>query len=561
MFPLALIRHENPELFFAVVAPVGADLDKVCEHLSGALQKFDYRLEQIRVISLLKKFESPRFLQNEPANEYEKVKGRMDAGDEFRNLVQRDDALALLALYNVWESRQKFHSDSDMEPVKAALTPVYRQAFLFRSLKRPEEVTALRRIYGSNLITIGVHCAREQRVQNLSERIARSIYRTQAEKYRDKAEELVLRDEADETKAHGQRLRSAFSMADVFLDASDAKVLTEDIERFLNLLFGKPVITPTKAEVGMAHAHVAAVKSAEMGRQVGSAIINDLGHVIAMGSNEVPRQGGGTYWERETPDFRDWQKGKDSSDEFKRASLGELLDSFSKNGKLAAKFAKKSTASQIEEVLPQLKQTRYMQLIEFVRAVHAEMGALMDAAIRGVSVRNCTMYVTTFPCHECARHIIAAGIGKVFYIEPYAKSLAVELHEDALQLDSDSEPGKVPFLPFLGIAPRAYSNLFVMPDRKKEDGTVIDWNERSANPRVSGSFWSYVQYEKEDVDILEETFQKKGLKLNQQGRNDRVRKAKNRSGRSAKRRATVAALAKKRRSPRAESKSHNSARN
>jgi len=546
MFEFNLIRHKNPELFFAVVAPVGADLDKLCQHLTRALLKFDYALEPIHVISLLKRISRPKYLQNEAPNEYRRIKGRMDAGDKFREKVQRDDALALLSLHKVWEFRQNSHSK--LVPDKAALTPVHRQAFLFRSLKRPEEVTALRRIYGSNLIVIGLHCARERRVQNLSERIARSAYRTQAEQYRDKAEQLVLRDEADESKAHGQRLRSAFSMADVFLDSSDSKVLTEDLERFLNLLFGKPVITPTKSEVGMAHAYIAAMRSAEMGRQVGAAIVNDVGHVIAAGSNEVPRYGGGTYWERESPDFRDWQKGKDSSDEFKRASLGELLDIFSRKAKLAGNFARRETSAQIEEVLPLLRQTRYMQLIEFVRAVHGEMSALMDAAMRGVSVRGCTMYVTTFPCHECARHIIASGISKVYYIEPYAKSLAMELHDDAIQLDAETESRKVPFLPFLGVAPRAYNQLFSMSRRKNRDGTVISWDERSANPRVSGSFWSYVQYEKEDVNILDETFHQKGVKLQLPERETRDRKTKSRNGRSSKRRSTMARVATKRRS-------------
>src|SRR6266576_1268302 len=32
-----------------------------------------------------------------------------------------------------------------------------RQAYLFRSLKRPEEVSALRRIYASNLVVLGIH--------------------------------------------------------------------------------------------------------------------------------------------------------------------------------------------------------------------------------------------------------------------------------------------------------------------------------------------------------------------------------------------------------------------
>ena len=104
--------------------------------------------------------------------------------------------------------------------------------------------------------------------------------------FRDKAEELVIRDESDETRKHGQRLRQAFGMSDVFLDAGDAKRLSHDLDRFLDLLFGKPVITPTKDEVGMAHAYLAAMRSSELGRQVGAAICDQQGNLIAIGTNE-----------------------------------------------------------------------------------------------------------------------------------------------------------------------------------------------------------------------------------------------------------------------------------
>ena len=69
----------------------------------------------------------------------------MNAGDKFRKETDRDNASALLALDNVRRFRKKQDSDSARIP---------RQAYLFRSLKRPEEVSALRRIYGSNLVVI-----------------------------------------------------------------------------------------------------------------------------------------------------------------------------------------------------------------------------------------------------------------------------------------------------------------------------------------------------------------------------------------------------------------------
>lgn len=63
MFPVNLIRHEKPELFFAVVGPVGADNDSVCDGLARVLNRFRYELHTVRVIEQLKKVKG--FLKNE----------------------------------------------------------------------------------------------------------------------------------------------------------------------------------------------------------------------------------------------------------------------------------------------------------------------------------------------------------------------------------------------------------------------------------------------------------------------------------------------------------------
>lgn len=498
MFPISLIRHKDPELFFAIVAPVGANVERVCDGLEEALKRFNYKLKTIRVIEQLRQFDG--FLDHESGNFDERLENRMNKGDDFRDLAERDDALAFLAVASLVRDR--------------ADKPIQRQGYLFRSLKRPEEVTALRRIYASNLIVIGVHSAREQRVENLAERIAQSRFSAQRDHFRDKAEALILRDESDEEKEHGQRLRKAFAMADFFLDSSDPQTILHDLDRFLNLLFGKPVVTPTPDELGMAYAYTAAMRSAELGRQVGAAIMDSRDNLIAVGTNEVPKAHGGYYWDGDARDGRDWARGFDSSDRFKNASFGELLKVLSSKNMLSPELNDLPTPEQVRRLTPLIKQTRYMQLIEFVRAVHGEMGALVDAASRGVSVLDGTLYVTTFPCHECARNIVAAGIRRVVYIEPYAKSLALELHDNSIQLDGGESPSKIPFVPFLGVAPRNYGTIFfAAPDRKDKEGNVAAWNAAIANPRVSGSFWSYLKYENEDVALLAGKLKSKGLDL------------------------------------------------
>src|SRR5258706_16471732 len=120
MFPVNLIRHKDPELFFAVVAPIGADIERACLELSNALKTFGYKLEPIRVIELLRQFDG--YLNLEPTAEDKKIEGRMNAGDTFRASIGRNDALALLALSSVVRHRGNKKN------------PIARQAYLFRSL-------------------------------------------------------------------------------------------------------------------------------------------------------------------------------------------------------------------------------------------------------------------------------------------------------------------------------------------------------------------------------------------------------------------------------------------
>jgi dCMP deaminase len=53
--------------------------------------------------------------------------------------------------------------------------------------------------------------------------------------------------------------------------------------------------------------------------------------------------------------------------------------------------------------------------------VHAEMNAILFAAKEGVSTNDSDLYVTYSPCLNCAKHIINAGIKKVFFIHMYEK--------------------------------------------------------------------------------------------------------------------------------------------
>ena len=198
------------------------------------------------------------------------------------------------------------------------------------------------------------------------------------------------------------------------------------------------------------------------------------------------------YWPGGEEDHRDFQRGFDAMVEQRDQILAELLGRLKDNGWLADRYQRKSVKDLLHRMLygdqkTVIAKTQILNILEFGRSVHAEMAALMDAARRGVPVRDATMYSTTFPCHMCTRHIIAAGIDRVVYIEPYPKSKARDLYSDSICVDQVTfVKGKVNFEPFVGVAPRQYPRLFEFVNgRKDENGQVTDWKKRGPRPRLS----------------------------------------------------------------------------
>jgi dCMP deaminase len=65
-----------------------------------------------------------------------------------------------------------------------------------------------------------------------------------------------------------------------------------------------------------------------------------------------------------------------------------------------------------------------------IATIHAEMNALLYCAKEGIPVNNCVAYVTHFPCLNCTKSLIQAGIKKIYYKNDYrVDDYAVELLE------------------------------------------------------------------------------------------------------------------------------------
>ncbi|MBL1229541.1 ComE operon protein 2 [Enterococcus sp. BWB1-3] len=63
-----------------------------------------------------------------------------------------------------------------------------------------------------------------------------------------------------------------------------------------------------------------------------------------------------------------------------------------------------------------------------VRTIHAEMNAILQCAKFGIPTDQAEIYVTHFPCLQCTKMILQAGIKKIHYLKDYRNDpYAVEL--------------------------------------------------------------------------------------------------------------------------------------
>lgn len=121
-------------------------------------------------------------------------------------------------------------------------------------------------------------------------------------------------------------------------------------------------------EYFMSVAHLSALRSKDPNTQVGACIVNEDNIIVGMGYNGLP-------------------KGC-SDDEFPWGNVGETLN------------------------------TKYA----FV--VHAELNAILNSY---TSLKGCRIYVSLFPCNECAKAIIQSGISEILYEDDkYAQTDAVK---------------------------------------------------------------------------------------------------------------------------------------
>ena len=121
-------------------------------------------------------------------------------------------------------------------------------------------------------------------------------------------------------------------------------------------------------EYFMGVAKMSALRSKDPNTQVGACIVSNDNKILSMGYNGLPRGC--------------------SDDEFPWAREGAPLDN------------------------------------KYMYTAHSELNAILN--YRGGSLDNAKMYVTLFPCNECAKAIIQAGIKTIVYdCDKYADTASV----------------------------------------------------------------------------------------------------------------------------------------
>lgn len=495
-------KTTSPELFFGLVGATGTDLTQTRIALQDALAAVGYTPH---IIKLSKELQLAWNVKTQ--SEGDRIEKCMDAGDEVR-LQYGLPAVAVLGVHAVRKIR------SGEEPNKLS-------AYIFHQLKHPAEVKALRQIYGESFYLISAYSNSEKRRKALETRLADSQLTPKDRE--EKARSLMQRDLDDAGRNHGQQVRKTFHLADLFVNADNSGETKREIDRFIALIFGDPFKTPYKHEHCMYFAQSAALRSADLGRQVGAAVATKDGDILCVGTNEVPKAGGGQYWADDPEDHRDYTKEVDINERKQRELFEDVLIRLKKGKQLnlSDKQIKELAASVFSNSPPEYMQNaEFLNLIAFYRAVHAETASLLDAARRGVAIKNAIMYVTAFPCHECARHIVAAGIERVIYIEPYPKSLAAEQYQDSIVVDPPSPthkskkkqslPEKVSFTSFVGVAPRIYQKLFTVEKgrRKKPDGSVNEWSADTAKLRYFTDPALYLAQEAVNLKAIDDLFSK-----------------------------------------------------
>lgn len=465
-------KTHTEELIISLCGFIGTDIHGVAETIEKILRvEFNYEVEVIQLSKIIKQHSTIEF---NGVSKYQYKKLLIDEGNRLRK-ENENTILSALAIQKI-----------NFKRIIEKSTPAFqtrRKCYIIDSIKTEDELSLFREVYRDIHYSIGVFSSVEEREKNLSDSPMSD----------DEIGLLINRDSGEDID-NGQNVRDTFILSDFFLrlDGPVNTAVEEKLKRFINLIFGIAVITPTHEETAMYHAASAANNSACLSRQVGAALTDQKGELLSIGWNDVPKAGGGLYQSNQMTsgstslDKRCFNLGSKGcwNDSEKNLISQELLDLLIENKVIAE--------AEREKTFKIIRNSKIKSLVEFSRAIHAEMMAIITGSqTAGKRMVDGTLYITTYPCHNCARHIILAGIKKVYYIEPYRKSLTIKLHHDAIT-EKENHVDKVVILMYDGVSPNRYFDLFKMipNSRKAPTGELLKYDVKNVKPKSTNSLES-----------------------------------------------------------------------
>lgn len=233
------------------------------------------------------------------------------------------------------------------------------------------------------------------------------------------------RDSGDDQPFYGQQVKKCVDLSDIIINNTEKKKdLYSKIEYYLGIISEPGSKLPTEMEINMAQAHFWSLKSTCLSRKVGAVIIKQ-GHTIASGYNDTPTRivevdnkikvikipSCGELWNYCYRDIYKRCMNKEC-----KALITYGLHNCPECGKLVEKDQREAIGKHLD----------------LCRAIHAEERAIMQVAkLGGQSLKDSTIYTTTFPCQLCAKKIIESGITKVLYVDPYPYAEAMNLLQKA----------------------------------------------------------------------------------------------------------------------------------
>ena len=252
----------------------------------------------------------------------------------------------------------------------------------------------------------------------------------------------------EEKKKNGQQVDACVDCSDILIRNNmdiknseyDKSVYFDEKVNYYLQLIKQPMRTyPRIEETYMNMAYSMAAMSKCMQRKVGALITTEDMEIVSLGYNDVPVNS---------------QECKAKFKEcYRKKRKKEILNQFNYCPICKKKLTYNKYCSKCNKSID--KDIFVDKDLDLCRSLHAEENAIVKAAKAGISLKNGTIYTTTFPCNLCANKIRNVGLKKVIFVEPYPSKDTIEILTTSSKIEKAVEIEL-----FEGVKSRAFFDLY-----------------------------------------------------------------------------------------------------